>query len=182
MVLRRASRMPMSEVSQRGRNDFEFQIRTALRGRRYQMLYRNYFLRCPNACAIPLPRPSRAKIDGSLVQITMENREAIFVCPYCGLVSAYCGQDIVEMLTVDTPSLFQAHECALVCVELECVDKNCESQKVVHAIQGVAKGTWRPKVCPKEWMFSDTARCSDGHKLRFDPAVEHPRRMVHDPF
>jgi hypothetical protein len=129
--------------------------------------YIHRFLPCRNSHAIPLPRPSLLETDDNLQQKAMENRRAVFVCPYCGLVSAYFGREIVEHL-VGTPSLFQLGECNLVSIEIECDGKNCEAQKVVHTIAGTVKGTWRPRVVPKDWQFSESALCGTGHRLRFD--------------
>jgi hypothetical protein len=129
--------------------------------------YIHRFLRCPNSHAIPLPRPSHIERDDNLQEKAMENRRAVFVCPHCGLVSAYYGQDIVEQMA-GTPTLFQLEQCSLVSIEIECDGKNCEALKVVHTIAGIATGTWTPKVVPRDWQFSESARCGAGHKLRFD--------------
>ena len=148
------------------------------------VLYLHYFLRCksPKHCAIPLPRPIRANIDGSLLQITKENRKVVFVCPYCGLVSVYCAQDIVEIPQTDIPSLFQSGECTLVAVEVECDDESCAVPKTVHAIQGASGGTWRPSTIPKNWTFSVAAQCDAGHKLYLDQELAHFFRITSDPF
>lgn len=129
--------------------------------------YIHRLLPCRNSCAIPLPRPSLLETDDNLRGKAKENRRAIFVCPYCGLVCAYYAREIVEHL-VGTPSLFESGECDLVSIELECDGQNCAAQKVVHTIAGIATGTWRPKVVPRDWKFSETALCGAGHKLRFD--------------
>src|SRR5882672_108934 len=123
------------------------------------LLYRHYSLKCPCGYSIPLPRPSREEIDGSLRQIRLENRKAVFVCPACGLVSAHYGQGIRAEMTVDIPSLFEAGGCGLVAIEVECDGENCESPKTVHAIQGTDKGTWQPNVAPKDWTFAPSAQC-----------------------
>jgi hypothetical protein len=146
--------------------------------------YRNYFLRCrgPKSCAIPLPPPSRAEIDGSLQTIKRDNRRAVFVCPYCGLVSAYYGQDIQEM-PLQTPDPFQAGECNLASIEVECDGENCRLQKLVHTIAASVSGTWRPKVVPRDWRFSDSAICEAEHKLRFDESAGiHWVIRTDDPF
>jgi len=133
--------------------------------------YHQRFLRCRNACAIPLPHPTLEEIESSLRPTAKEDRTAIFVCPYCGLVSEYSGQDIHELQMVNTPSLFQAGECVLVSIEVECDGKNCAAPKTIHAIQGAGAGTWKPMVAPRDWIFSETALCGAGHKLRFDESA-----------
>jgi hypothetical protein len=74
---------------------------------------------------------------------------------------------MIGWMFVDKPNLFQAGECHLVAIEVECDDESCESPKVIHAILGDEKGTWKPKVVPKDWYFSDSAKCGAGHPLRF---------------
>ncbi len=143
--------------------------------------YIHRFLRCPNSCAIPLPRPSLLETDDNLRKKAKENRRAIFVCPSCGLVSAYYAREIVEHLT-GTPSLFQQGECHLVSLEIECDGQNCEARKVIHTIQGDVAGTWRPKVAPKDWHFSETALCAVGHRLRYDLAEAHHWAPAEIPF
>lgn len=145
--------------------------------------FRHCFLRCksPNHCAIPIPHSSPLEIDGNLRRTTKESQKAVFVCPYCGLVSAYSLQDAVEHLVVDTPSLFQSNECHLAAIEVECDGKNCEAQKVIHVIQGDEKGTWRPTVSPKGWRFSESACCEAGHKLRFEESGKYRWRVLTEP-
>jgi hypothetical protein len=145
-------------------------------------VYRHYFLRCPNnSHAIPLPRPNRAGTDGNLQEIDRDNRKAVFVCPYCGLASAYYGKGVQEHF-LGTSDPFEAGECILVAVEVECDGESCGAQKVVHTIQGVATGTWRPKVSPKDWHFSESALCGAEHKLRLDPTKLLYQRRTDDPF
>lgn len=133
--------------------------------------YRHCFLRCKNSCAIPLPHSTLEEIGNSLHQSATEIRTAVFVCPYCGLVSEYSRLDALEHLMVDKPNLFQAGECLLVSTEVECGGKNCRAPKTVHAVQGIDTGTWRPKVVPGGWQFDDTANCAAGHKLHFDESA-----------
>lgn len=105
----------------------------------------------------------------------MEDRTAVFVCPYCGLVSEYSRRDTLEQMMVDKPSLFQSGECILVSIEVECDGKNCEAPKTVHVVRDGGKGTWKFAVVPKDWKFSDTAKCGAGHQLRFDKSRPIPR-------
>ena len=129
--------------------------------------YLHRFLRCCNSCAIPLPHPREA--GHSPRRKAQENRVAVFGCPHCGLASAYSAQDIVEHL-LGTPSLFQLRECHLVSIEIECDGQSCEAQKIIHTIEGYVEGSWRPKVDPRDWTFSETSRCRAGHRLHFDDA------------
>jgi hypothetical protein len=99
--------------------------------------YRHYSLRCPVAHTIPLPHPIQVDVNGSLRKIDQDNRKAIFVCPVCGHVSAYCGRDIRETIA-GTPSPFEAGECDLFVVEIECDGENCEAHKLVHTAYGVS--------------------------------------------
>src|ERR1700675_294855 len=110
--------------------------------------YIHCFLRCPNSHAIPLPSPTLLERDGSPQSSAKANQIAVFVCPECGLGSAYFPQDIQEQVIADTPSLFQRGECHLVSVEIECDGQNCGAQKVMHTIQGDVEGTWKPKAVP----------------------------------
>lgn len=131
------------------------------------LAYIHSFLRCRNSCAIPLPHPPLEMCANPQSKNT-ENRKVVVICPYCGLASAYSGRDVVQQVIEDKPSLFQDHECLLVSVEIECDSKDCEAPKVIYTVQGVATGTWRPKAVPKDWHFSDSARCEAGHKLNFE--------------
>jgi hypothetical protein len=131
------------------------------------------FLRCEDSHNIPLPHPSLLKTNDNPQLIAKADRTVVVVCPDCGLGSSYSAQDVRDEWIVGTPNLFQAGECLFVSTEVECDAENCEARKVIHVVQGVSTGTWRPKVVPRDWHFSDTATCSDGHKLRFDPAKVH---------
>lgn len=132
------------------------------------LAYPHCFLPCPNRHMIPIPHSIPSEIGGSPRQTATDTPKVNVVCPECGVVSAYSVRDMTGGLFVDTPSLFQENECCLVAIEVECDGNNCEAQKVIHAILGVETGTWRPKAIPKDWHFSDSALCEDGHKLRFD--------------
>lgn len=131
------------------------------------LAYPHCFLPCPNLHMIPIPH-SNPLGDGNLPPTATSNPTVNVVCPECGVVSAYSVRDMTGGLFVDTPSLFLADECHLVAIEVECEGENCEAPKVIHAILGDEKGTWRPKAAQKDWHFSDTARCGAGHALRFD--------------
>ena len=130
------------------------------------------FLRCPNVHLIPVPHSNPLEIDGSPRRAAQDSRIAIVVCPECGLASAYSVRDMVGHLVVDTLNPFQAGECHLVVIEAECDGENCEARKEIHVILGDDKGTWRPKATPKDWTFSDSARCEAGHKLHFEDSGE----------
>lgn len=121
--------------------------------------YIHCYLACPNVHAILLPCPSLLERDGSPRSSTRENRIAVFVCPDCGLGSAYSAQDIREEVIVGRQSIFERGECLLVSLEIECDGDNCTAPKVIHTIQGADTGTWRPKAVPENWHFSDSARC-----------------------
>jgi hypothetical protein len=144
--------------------------------------YIHCFLHCPHVHAIPLPTPSLLERDGSPRSSAKENRTAVFVCPECGLGSSYSSQDIHEQVIADRPSLFQRGECLLVSVEIECDGENCEAPKVIHTIQGVDTGTWRPTAAPKDWHFSETALCVRGHRFRYDLTEVHQVTHAEMPF
>jgi hypothetical protein len=129
--------------------------------------YRHYFLKCPSLHGIEIPRPKRLATDGDFREIATENRRAIFACPYCGVVSAYYGREIQEIL-VETLDPFLKRERSLVYMPIECEGVGCEAPKIIHTIIGTPLGTWNPTVTPKDWYFSDSAVCECGHKLRFD--------------
>jgi hypothetical protein len=112
--------------------------------------YIRCFLHCPNLHAIPLPRPSLLETIDSPQLRAKENRKVIVVCPYCGLGSAYFARDVREQMVLDKPSLFEAGECLFVSVEVGCDGESCEAPKVIHTVQGVATGTWRPTAVPRD--------------------------------
>jgi hypothetical protein len=129
-----------------------------------------------------VPPPSLLDIDGNPRSSTKEKRQAVFVCPYCGLASLYSTGDVLPQMLVDKPSLFEAGECLLVSAEIECDGQNCEAPKVIHTIQGDEQGTWRPKAIPRDWQFSDSARCGAGHKLRLEAGQKYKLTQVPYPF
>jgi hypothetical protein len=131
-------------------------------------LYPHCFVPCPNRHPIPVPHSSPIEIDGSPRQLAKEIPRVNVVCPECGVVSAYSVLDMTGAMFVDKPNLFQEGECHLAAIEVECDGENCEAPKVVHAILGDEKGTWKPKAAPKDWHFSDSAHCEGGHPLRFE--------------
>jgi hypothetical protein len=116
----------------------------------------------------PAFQPSR-KI-GNPLQNTTESLPIIVACPECGLVSAYSPEKMFGYLVAYKASLFQAGECHLVAIQVECNGENCKAPKIVHAIWGSDTGTWRPKVLPKDWQFQDSARCQNDHQLHLDPS------------
>jgi hypothetical protein len=136
-------------------------------------LYIHRFLRCQNACAIPLPHSTPEETDSNLLQRPTDNRQIVFVCPYCGLGSAYSGQDVFETAVAGKQSLFQQRECLLVSIEIECDGQDCEAPKVIHTLQGVETGTWKPTAAVKDWQYSETALCGAGHRLRCDLGEVH---------
>ena len=144
-----------------------------------QTLYRHYFVLCHNGHGTPIPRPSQVGTDGSLQAIATGAKKVILACSECGLVSEYSGQAVHEALAARL-DIFEAGEGRLVRVAVECDGENCEALKDIHTVQGVATGTWRPKVVPRNWKFSDSARCSADHKLRLgDQSPEmHPERNL----
>jgi hypothetical protein len=147
-----------------------------------QFAYPHFLLQCPNHHYIPVPHPNLLEINEGPQQTATENRKAVFVCPECGLASAYSTQDMVRHLSVGTPGLFQAGECHLVSLEIECDGENCGAQKLIHAIQGDKKGTWTPRVAQKDWTFSDSALCGAGHRLRYDVSEPHQVTPTEMPF
>jgi hypothetical protein len=136
------------------------------------LAYPHWFLPCPNMHLIPVPYSSPSETDGSPRQKAKDIPPVNVVCPECGVVSAYSIRDVTGGLFVDTPDLFQAGERRLVAAEVECDGENCEAPKVVHAILGDEKGTWRPKAAQTSWQFADSARCGAGHQLRLDEPRE----------
>jgi|ERR1700733_3221388 hypothetical protein len=133
------------------------------------LAYPHWFLPCPNMHLIPVPYSGPSEIDGSPRRRT--NSPVNVVCPECGVVSAYSIHEATGGLYVDKPNLFQEGECHLVAIEVECDGENCEALKVVHAILGDDKGTWRPLAARTSWHFSDAALCGAGHKLRFEEPI-----------
>jgi hypothetical protein len=144
--------------------------------------YAHCYLQCPNSHRIPVPYSNPLGTDGSPRRTPTDTRTAVFVCPDCGLASAYSARDILEDRVLDIPGPFLANECHLGAIQLECDGENCKAPKVIHVIQGDAKGTWKPKSIPKDWRFSDSARCAAGHKLRFDLSVPHRVEPSEMPF
>jgi hypothetical protein len=146
------------------------------------LVYSHCFLQCPNLHRIPVPCPNLLEIDDSLQQTGKANRKAVFVCPDCGLGSAYSAQDMVQDMIRGTPSLFLAGECHLVSLEIECDGQNCEAPKIVHTIQGDKKGTWKPTAALEDWHFSETALCGADHRLRLEGSKLHQVTATEMPF
>lgn len=128
--------------------------------------YPHCFLVCPNFHMIPIPHSIPSGIGSSPQQKAKDARKVNVLCPECGDVSAYSALDVTGGLHVDKPNLFQEGECHLVAIEVGCDGENCEAPKIVHAIWGDEKGTWRPRATQKDWKFSPSARCGDRHQLR----------------
>jgi len=144
------------------------------------LAYPHWFVHCPNMHLIPVPYSSPSEIDGSPRRTAKDIPTVNVVCPECGVVSAYSIRDVTGGLFVDTPDLFQENECHLVAINVECDGENCAAPKVVHAILGDEKGTWRPKAVLRDWYFSESALCGNGHKLRFDePRTPLPWTNLH---
>jgi hypothetical protein len=139
------------------------------------MIYYHYHLQCPNSHRIPVPHPIPLETDGSPRKTTTENRRAVFVCPYCGLVSAYSAQDLLQDQEIGKQSPFSVGVCGLFSLEIECDGKNCGALKVVHTIHNAGKEMWKEEIAPTNWTFSDSARCGAGHPLRFDDSRILPR-------
>lgn len=145
--------------------------------------YVHTFLRCPNSHAIPLPMPSLSEAIPTEGLTSATNKTLVFVCPYCGLARAYHFGDVIQIMMADQPSLFQSHECVLVSVDVECESERCDAPKSLHTIQGIAGGSWRPKVTPKDWKFTESATCEHGHRLRFDESARlHTATRADYPF
>jgi hypothetical protein len=146
-------------------------------------VYIHCYLRCPDGHTIPLPHPSLLKTIDNSHSSAKGTKNIVVVCPECGLASAYCEEDVIEFAIPEKTSLFQQGECRLVAIEIECAGHNCTAPKVIHAVQGVATGTWRPKVVPKHWRFDASARCEAGHQLLFDePQKLHMTEVIGFPF
>jgi hypothetical protein len=136
--------------------------------------YQHCFVLCPNTHMIPVPHSSLSEIDGSPRRLATDIPKVAVVCPECGDVSAYSIRDMKGGLVPDKPNRFQAGECRLVSIEVECDGENCKAPKVIHVIVGDEKGIWRPLVGPKNWRVSDSARCKGGHNLRFENRDKTP--------
>lgn len=123
------------------------------------------FLPCPNRHMIPIPHSSPSGIDSSPRQIAKDNPIVNVVCHECGVVSAYSRQEVTGGMFVGTPDLFQENKCRLVATQVECDGENCEAPKTVHTVLVNDKGVWKLSIQPKDWQFSDSARCGAGHTL-----------------
>src|SRR5579863_8658294 len=131
--------------------------------------YTQRYLKCheiDTVHTILLPRPSPEEIRRNHRSSTIENRSAVFVCPHCGLGSAYSTQEILGLWTADIPDLYQRNECFLASTEIECGGQSCAAPKLIHTIWGTGMGTWSPKVGQEKWHFDESAKCGAGDQLR----------------
>jgi hypothetical protein len=136
------------------------------------LVYSHCSLQCPNLHRIPVPCPNLLEIEGSLQQTTKGNRKAVFVCPDCGLGSAYSAQDIVQDMIAGTPSLFLAGECHLVSLEIECDGQNCEAPKLAIFATTNTNGICRTSgLRVRTDERSSTNRLQTELMLSLDPSV-----------
>jgi hypothetical protein len=124
----------------------------------------HYFLECPHACLIPIPRPIQSGISSSLQGTTMGVAPEFVACPSCGLVSAYSILD-VRKHPAGTPDPFEVEICDFVVLTIECDDTNCDTPTAVHTTIGTDKKIWKEKVIPIDWTFSPECKCESGHHL-----------------
>ncbi|HTA22907.1 MAG TPA: hypothetical protein VK763_05195 [Terriglobales bacterium] len=136
--------------------------------------YVHYVINCQNGHGIPIPRPSQAGIDGSLQATATNPKRVVLVCPDCGIVSAYSGQDVRDFLA-PTHDPFLTDECRLFEREAGCDGSNCEAPKVIHTVESGGAQTWKPKAAAIRWSFAESARCPDNHQLYFDESL-HVRK------
>ena len=127
----------------------------------------HYVLECrrgPHVHYIPIPRPSRLGTDANPPATATAGHKAIVACPECGLVSAYSESELqLQMSPRRDP--FEAGECRLVFLRVECDDKTCDLPKAVHTVIGSGKGAWKEKVAPRDWEFDPECLCDKRHHL-----------------
>jgi hypothetical protein len=124
----------------------------------------HYFLECPRACLIPIPRPIQSGISSNLPAIATDAALEFVACPSCGLVSAYSISNI-RKYPAATPDPFEAEICDFVVLTIECDGTNCDTPAAVHTTIGTDKGMWKEKVIPINWTFSPACKCENGHHL-----------------
>ena len=144
-------------------------------------MYSHYSLRCPRSHDIPIPPPTRAEIGGSPQGTATGVKRAIFVCPYCGIVSVYSELDIQEK-QAPTQHPFLGNGFDLVSIHVGCDGQNCAVPTEVHMIVENAKETSTLTAVPKDWKFADNARCSFGHKLEIQKDLLSKAPPVPSPF
>jgi hypothetical protein len=141
----------------------------------------HYYLDCVGGHHIPLPRPSLIGTEANPLEMPKDGKTATFVCPECGLVSAYSREEI-RWMPLPTADPFRTCECALATVAVECDGKDCTAQKELHMVRGTATGTWTPTIVPRQWTFSENARCPAGHRMFLDKNKEHQVQAALNPF
>ena len=141
----------------------------------------HYYLECIGGHHIPLPRPTLIGTATNPVEMPRDGKAAVFACPECGLVRAY-SRDEIRWIPLPTPDPFQVCECALAVVAVECDGKDCGAPKELFVIRGTGTGTWTPTVVPRQWIFSETVRCPDGHRMFLDQSMEHQIQAAENPF
>jgi hypothetical protein len=124
----------------------------------------HYFLECPRACLIPIPRPNQPETSSSLQATATDAAPEFVACPSCGLVSAYSILD-VRTHPAGTPDPFEAGICDFVVLNIECDDTNCDIPAGIHTTIGIDKRIWREKVIAINWTFAPECRCENGHHL-----------------
>lgn len=146
--------------------------------------YRECYLACHNghSHAILLRCPSLVKKSRNPPSSSTGNQTAVFLCPDCGLGSAYSPQEVREQVIAGRPGLFERGECILVSVEIECDGNNCKAPKLIHTIHRGDTGNWKPKVGLEGWHFDESAQCGDNHQLRLDRSRSHDAKQTKLPF
>jgi hypothetical protein len=130
-----------------------------------------YFLRChgPLRHQIHIPRPNLTVEPDNLMAIARAGRHAVFVCNECGIVSSYSDDEIRDgRAPIQDPFLSGVYR--LECIQPSCDAEHCEAQKIIHKVVDVASGMLRSVGAAQleKWKCDETARCSDGHRLKLD--------------
>ena len=142
-----------------------------------------YFLTCDKGHEIPIPRPNLVGKDGSLLATDTDTQKELFLCPHCGLLSAYSRLDIESRADQPHKPDLSKPVFVLVAAEGQCDGENCEAPKTIHILAEASTGAWKGSIAAKDWTISDTALCGNGHKLRPPEPMESFRpREIECPF
>jgi hypothetical protein len=131
------------------------------------MNYVTWVLTC-HGCKKPIriPRPSLTGTIDNPLEMPKTDVRANFVCPECGLVSAYSHEDCDRSIG-PTQDPFEQGLWSLVSIEVECDGKNCEAPKAIHTTSDNVSGTYKPEKTMGQWKADETALCGSDHHLKW---------------
>jgi hypothetical protein len=112
---------------------------------------------------VPVPVPNQLGTSEDPLGTPTGGPQALFVCPECGFVTFYSRSD-ADREPSATPDPYQ-DALALVYIEAECADNNCESLTRIHAAWDVGKNKLAGSKTVAGWVIDPDAKCECGRSL-----------------